>query len=482
MTSPPPLDAYGDVVDLRAPGPAGRGLIANPFERQAAGSVAADTGIVVRVAAGAGDPLPLWRADRIRQRYLRRTNVLRTSARIGGARVSLTDAARGGALARRIEVRGPPGERLRLLLGLNLSGAGACRPAGADAERGDERLEWRGRGRVSAGLLCDLGASPGARSPASVIAAAARADRRWLTRAGPLGPDAPAWAVAMRERSLLVLRALTDRRSGAAVAGVRDGWAYVWPRDAAAAAIALSSAGYRREARRVSAFLGSLELAAGARFHADGSAVGDGREAQGDAAGWVRAAALATGRPAPRRSGPLLAIPRRLRRALGGERGLPRQRDRRRRRGARDPLAVRRPRRGSSAAPGIPAPGIDSAAAWAARPFPRPALAGQVRRSLRTLLAAGGRFGIEPSEDWPGEDPWSAPTAWSAWGLAALGDREGASRLLADLRRAATPLGTLPERVAAASGIPRSTTPLGWSHAFTSLALEEVFPPQRAGG
>ncbi len=46
------VDAYGDVVDLRAPGPAGAALIDNPSARQAAGTVPADTGIVPRVRIG----------------------------------------------------------------------------------------------------------------------------------------------------------------------------------------------------------------------------------------------------------------------------------------------------------------------------------------------------------------------------------------------------------------------------------------------
>ena len=50
----------------------------------------------------------------------------------------------------------------------------------------------------------------------------------------------------MYRRSLLTLRALTDRRTGAVAAGARDGWAYVWPRDAGAAALAFAAAGYRR--------------------------------------------------------------------------------------------------------------------------------------------------------------------------------------------------------------------------------------------
>jgi hypothetical protein len=46
-----------------------------------------------------------------------------------------------------------------------------------------------------------------------------------------------------------------------------------------------------------------------------------------------------------------------------------------------------------------------------------------------------------------------------------------ADRLLAELRRAATPQGALPERVDAGDGRPTSTTPLAWSHAFAILAL-----------
>src|ERR1700761_594704 len=53
------VDAYGDVVDLR-PGPAGPALIDNPSDRQAAGSVPADTGIVPEIRIGGGEPLPLW--------------------------------------------------------------------------------------------------------------------------------------------------------------------------------------------------------------------------------------------------------------------------------------------------------------------------------------------------------------------------------------------------------------------------------------
>jgi GH15 family glucan-1,4-alpha-glucosidase len=80
-----------------------------------------------------------------------------------------------------------------------------------------------------------------------------------------------------------------------------------------------------------------------------------------------------------------------------------------------------------------------------------------------------------------------APTAWSAWALAALArsasrpaaareDRRAALHLLADLRRAATAAGALPERVDARTGVPRSTTPLAWPHGFAILALRELWP------
>jgi glucoamylase len=308
---------------------------------------------------------------------------------------------------------------------------------------------------------------------------AVRGDRRWLARARPLGAEAPGWAVAMYRRSLLVLRALTDRRTGAVAAGARDGWAYVWPRDAAAVAIALAGAGYREEARRIARFLSGLELGAAARFRGTGAPL-PGRPAQGDASGWVAAAARAAGlkpRGSERPCSDLADYQE-------GERG--------------DYLgnAVACGARldafevggGLMRIGGDPDSGFDSAAAWAVRPFPRPALFAAVRRTLRGLVAnRGSPFGIVPSQNWQGgDDPWTAPTAWAAWALAALArheqgpqarrDRRAALGLVGDLRRAATPLGLLPERVDADTGLPTSTTPLAWSHAFAVLALRALWP------
>jgi GH15 family glucan-1,4-alpha-glucosidase len=138
------------------------------------------------------------------------------------------------------------------------------------------------------------------------------------------------------------------------------------------------------------------------------------------------------------------------------------------------------------------------------RPFPLPPLFPAVRRTLLQLAdvkatststsaaaraRSSTRFGITPAEAWPGADPWTAPTAWTAWSLAALSDRalrggahdaarrdrHAALNLLGDLRRAATPAGTLPERVDARTGVPVSTTPLAWSHAFAILALRQLW-------
>ena len=342
---------------------------------------------------------------------------------------------------------------------------------------------------------------------------AAERDRRWLEMARPLGEAAPGWARRLYRRSLLVLRGLVDR-NGAAVAGAPPGWAYVWPRDAGAVAIALASAGYRAEARRIARFLLGLDLSAAARFYRGGEPV-EGRSAQGDAGGWVAAAARAAGiraagnvgggtRPA---SNPHLGLDAGAWRdradyqegdagdylgntlaaafAAGHEVG---------KRGMRADQTARPfgTARGLVRVAGDPDSGLDTSAAWAVRPFARLALYPAARRTLLRFVAGQrSRFGLLPSEGWHGgDDPWTAPTAWCAWSLAALWridsragrrhaaetDRRAALDLMADLRRAATPLGLLPERVDARTGAPTSTTPLAWSHAFAILAIRELWP------
>lgn len=464
------VDAYGDVVDLR-PAPAGPALIENPAARQAAGTVPADTGIAPRVRIDGGPALPLWRADDVRQRYVAGTNVVRTVASFGSARVVVTAAASGEELGVKVRVRVPPRARA--------AARARAAPLSVNVDVAAGARCWaRGTG-TARDLLCWVGERPEG-SAAAVLARAAGADRRWLASARPLGDGAPKWARAMYERSLLVLHALTDSRTGAVAAGARDGWAYVWPRDAAAAALAYAAAGYPGEAGRVAGFLAGLRnrLGRGAHFAGDGTPI-PGRGPQGDAPGWIEAAERAAephtfgasasrgwldlpdyqeGSPgaylgnaiADGEAGPRIAA------EFGTARGLVRE-------------------------AGDPASGLDSAAAWAVRPFSSPALYPTVRRTLLHLAHSATRFGITPGEGWKGgSDPWSAPTAWSAWSLAALGDRAAALKLLADLRRAATPAGALPERVGAHTGIPRSTTPLAWSHAFAVLALCQLWPSSRS--
>jgi glucoamylase len=496
------VDSYGDLADLRVPGPAGEAQIVNSFAREAAGTVPPSTGIVPRVGTGGRPPQALWRARRLGQRYLAASNVLRTRATVEGAAVTIVDAAKGERLARRVVVRGDPRERLTLRLGVNLdldgdsagdvlstSPNGFVQRDGARTVRcradprpalsvgsgdGDASvaLSWLARGRLRASLSCGFAAPP--RRAAALTDAVAVADRRWLERRRPLGPGARRWARQMYERSLLVLRALTDRRSGAVAAGARDRWAYVWPRDAGTAAIALAHAGYRFEARRIARFLAALDLGAGARFRADSSPVDDGRALPGDSAGWVHAADRAAGLPAPR------PVPGTWR-----DRGDYGERD-----GDRGDYLANAIAGGAGAAEikrlfaglsglerraGDSGSGLDSAAAWAVRPFRRPALFAQVRMTIASLSAEAGPYGIAPSQDWPQREAWTAPAGWSAWSLAALGERDEALRLLRALRLASTPAGMLPERVSPVSGVPRSTTPLGWAHSFAVLALRELY-------
>ena len=303
-------------------------------------------------------------------------------------------------------------------------------------------------------------------------------------RLQPLGPGAPRWAKRLYRRSVRVLVALTDSRSGALIAGERDGWDYVWPRDAAAGTIALEAAGLRPEARRVARFLSGLELDGAARFYPDGSGV-PGRAAAGDGEGWVAAAERAT----ERKSGPWTVL-------SGGRQTTTTQ----------DSPGKWRDRQdygenatadllGNAIASGAPAAEIDarflterglareeggdmldSAAAWAITLFPQQGLTAGARRTLLEFAHQSTPYGIPPIEGWTPGEVWTAPTAWSAWALVELGKTGAADRLLGELRRAETPHGTLPERVDQSTGAPTSTTPLAWSHAFAILALRARYP------
>src|SRR3954447_1033926 len=144
------IDAYGDVVDLRAPSPAGRGLIKNAAARQAAGSVPLDTGIAPWARTGGGVAQPLWRADAVEQRYRRGSNVVVTTAWFGPERVRITYAADGSRLACLTEA--DPGTR----------------------------IEFRsGKPEAARRLHCDD------RTARRIVRASVRGDRRWLRQAQP---------------------------------------------------------------------------------------------------------------------------------------------------------------------------------------------------------------------------------------------------------------------------------------------------------
>jgi hypothetical protein len=277
-------------------------------------------------------------------------------------------------------------------------------------------------------------------------------------RTRPLGSEAPSWAQRLYRRSIRVLLALTDPHNGAMIAGERDGWDYVWPRDAGAGALALEAAGLRPESRRVDRFLAGLDLDA-ARFYPNGDRV-PGRGAAGDEQAWAGQGgsedwrdrqdygenvtgdllgnAIASGASAAEIRGDFLT-PRGLAREEGGDE-------------------------------------LDSAAAWAVTVFPNRGLRGAARKTLLSLARESTPYGIPPIEGWTPGEVWTAPTAWSAWALVKLGEVRAADRLMAELHRAETQAGTLPERVSAADGRPTSTTPLAWSHAFAILALRARYP------
>jgi hypothetical protein len=296
-------------------------------------------------------------------------------------------------------------------------------------------------------------------------------------RAAPLGIAAPHWARRLYSRSVRVLVALTDRRSGAMIAGEPEGWDYVWPRDTAAGALALAAAGLRPEARRVASFLSNIDTDRAARFYPDGSTV-PGRPTAGDAAGWVALAEQAV-----RGQGRTVLPNGRV--ATPGQDSADDWRDR------QDyGENVTGDLLGNAIAAGWPANEIersfltdrglarehghselDSAAAWAITLFPSRDLRAAVRSTLLRFTRESSPYGIPPIEGWTPGQVWTAPTAWSAWALVELGETRAADRLLAELHNSETAHGTLPERVDASTGAPASTTPLAWSHAFAILAL-----------
>lgn len=118
---------------------------------------------------------------------------------------------------------------------------------------------------------------------------AVAAERAWLAAGTvPVVPELGADSDLVRG-ALLDLHVLTQTY-GVPVAGWTGPWRYVWPRDAAFAAVAFARTGHDAEAERVIDFLGRVQPGSGvfqARYLPDGSGVPDHRGTQLDGVGWA---------------------------------------------------------------------------------------------------------------------------------------------------------------------------------------------------
>ena len=305
---------------------------------------------------------------------------------------------------------------------------------------------------------------------------------------------------------------------GAVVAAPMSIWRYVWPRDAAFAAAALSAVNLADEALGVMGNLASWQRADGgfeARYTSSGR-VPDNRPAQADGAGWFLWAAgrlLADGVPAAdlrdrlgaslaRAASRLLGItdtPSHLPAAspdywevaetvltlgtaapvlLGLEAATALARAGIDLGGPAQALAERvtavRSAMERNFAPAwgrhLQRDDVDAAIALVLPPFTRP-LAGA--RTVRQTVAARMHRptgGLAPGAGWRDDGiSWTPETALMAWSALALGMEEEGTRLLAWLEAHRTAAGALPEKVLA-DGAPAGPAPLAWTCALILLA------------
>jgi glucoamylase len=357
--------------------------------------------------------------------------------------------------------------------------------------------------------------------------AAAAATRRWLEKGTVPGGNEVERRIS--GRALLNLALLT-RPNGAALAGPRSRWSYVWPRDASFMAVAFAATGHHEESYEILSFLAGAQKADGAweaRYNADGTPVLDGRSRQLDAVGWFSWAVwywyVTGGHPAEERIEKLWPATREAADAAAaslGADGLPpggadywesetwwpnlgtaaplraglraaadlahrldHERDARRyaQAAARLDGAI-----GREFAPlGYPRTtgvrsGVDAAVTFLAPPFapPDPQIEAAVADAAQRLQAPNG--GLLPGEHWP-HDPtvaWTPETALFALSASAGGDERGFSRRLGWLAAHRTTLGAFPEKVSG-EGEPKAAAPLGWTEAIVLLALaagEEQLP------
>jgi GH15 family glucan-1,4-alpha-glucosidase len=359
------------------------------------------------------------------------------------------------------------------------------------------------------------------------VATALRDDRGWLAAGRIPGGDSVYRDMAVR--ALLDLRLLT-RPNGATTASWYRQWRYVWPRDAAFAAVAFMVSGHPAEARRVLRFLARTQTESGlwaARYKPDGTPVTDGRKPQLDSLGWVLWAGWFYGVHEPDGGAMLPELWTMVRRAadrlessLDAEGLPPPSSDY----FERDPGREQDPRRPTLGVVGPVLTGLRAAADLADRSggqaeggrwrraalrlsdavartftpygYPRSPVKGGLMDTSVTFLAppfapadpgvetavldAAGRLrlpngGVLPGEQWSGHQTvaWTPEMALFALNAAASGRVEDALTRLDWLSEHRTGLGALPEKVDE-KGRPAAVAPLGWTASLVLLTLSSL--------
>ncbi len=352
----------------------------------------------------------------------------------------------------------------------------------------------------------------------------AQEQRRWLRAGAVPGVSVPQFQPMVAD-ALLDIDTLT-LSSGASVASGPSIWRYVWPRDAAFSAVALSITGHQADAERILAWLQRIPAPDGvfqARYQPGGSGPPDERGIQTDGTGWVLWAIDATVQQAPldrratllnelrplidRLTGavlrltsapgalpgpspdywevvdPRLSLGTAAPLALGLEsasriataRGLGSQATRLRARAA----TLRRSISTEFGRAGYPrylgGQNLDAALTFLLPPFTAqvdPAVLQAWSRAQSGMSRPGG--GLAPGTGWRDDGiSWTPETALAALAAAATGDRAQAIARLAWLDAHRTELGALPEKVLS-NGDPAGPAPLGWTAALVVLTAREL--------
>ena len=358
-------------------------------------------------------------------------------------------------------------------------------------------------------------------------ASAVAAEQAWLDAGTvPTVPELGAGSDLVRG-AMLDLHVLTQTYS-VPVAGWTGPWRYVWPRDAAFAAVAFARTGHADDADRVLDFLGRVQPGSGvfqARYLPDGSGVPDDRGTQLDGSGWAlwATAGVADALPPAARAA-FVARHRQLvdRSTAAALAAIDRP-------GSLPPASPDywevRERRTTLATAAVLLAGLEAAARletqagdgsaadrasagatrlrtavareFAPRGFPRRlgGSAGSVDLGVAFLLppfattvdpAAYARFqtapavmarpagGLAPGGSWKRDGvSWTPTTATWALVAAGSGDRDQAVSRLAWLQDHRTADGSLPEKVLS-DGRPAAVAPLAWTAAAVVLAADEL--------